>query len=98
MKKLIIPFLLIVLCFVLSGCNQTVKFDVNFIVDGEIYRTVGTSGNETIMIPENPTKDGYTFDGWYWDDGEWQKPFTLSLKRIFNRLITKSLVFARRGF
>ena len=76
MKKLIIPFLLIALCFVMIGCNQTVKFDVNFIVDGEIYRTVGTSGNETIMIPENPTKDGYTFDGWYWDDGEWQKPFT----------------------
>ena len=27
-------------------------------------------------MPENPTKEGYTFDGWYWDEGSWEKPFT----------------------
>ena len=27
-------------------------------------------------MPENPTKDGFIFDGWFWDEGTWQKPFT----------------------
>ncbi len=60
----------------LASCGKDVEFNVNFVVDGEIYATVGTSGEETIRIPENPTKDGYAFDGWYWDNGVWQKQFT----------------------
>ena len=59
-----------------ASCGKDVEFNVNFIVDGETYATIGTGGEETIKIPENPTKEGYTFDGWYWDDGVWQKPFT----------------------
>ena len=27
-------------------------------------------------MPENPTKDDYDFDGWYWDKDSWQTPFT----------------------
>ena len=60
----------------LASCGKDIEFNVNFVVDGEVYATVGTSGNESIRIPENPSKDGYTFDGWYWDNGVWQKPFT----------------------
>ena len=52
------------------------EFKVNFVVDGEIYATVDTNGNEVIKMPENPTKEGYNFDGWYWDKDEWEKPFT----------------------
>ena len=60
----------------LASCGKDVEFNVNFIVDGETYATIGTSGEETIKIPENPTKEGYTFDGWYWDNDVWEKPFT----------------------
>ena len=56
------------LAFVFSSCNNSVSFNVNFMVDGEVYNTVSTEGKETITIPENPTKEGYTFDGWYWDN------------------------------
>ena len=62
--------------FVFSSCNSSVSFNVNFMVDGEVYNTVSTEGKETITIPENPTKEGYTFDGWYWDNETWQTPFT----------------------
>ena len=68
-------FICLCFCFII-GCNKEVKFDVNFIVEGEIYKTVGTSGNEVIAIPADPVKDGYTFDGWYWDKDVWIKPFT----------------------
>jgi len=80
MKKLFIYLAilaaLITALFGLASCGQTVEFNVNFIVDGETYSTVGTGGEEVIAIPENPTKEGYTFDGWYWDKDTWQTPFT----------------------
>lgn len=67
--------LIAVLLFCLSSCSKA-EFELNFIVDDETYATVATGGNETIKMPDDPTKEGYTFDGWYWDDGEWKKPFT----------------------
>jgi len=54
--------------------NQNVI--LSFVVEGETYSTITTTGTETIQIPENPSKDGYTFDGWYWDKDVWSKPFT----------------------
>ncbi|MBO5287335.1 MAG: InlB B-repeat-containing protein [Clostridia bacterium] len=69
----IILIALLMLC--LSACGK-VEFKVNFVVDGEIYATVDTNGNEVIKMPENPTKEGCNFDGWYWDKDEWEKPFT----------------------
>ena len=80
MKKAMIPLFAIILALisiaVLSSCGGIVEFNVNFIVDGEVYATVGTSGEEAVKIPQNPTKEGYPFEGWYWDFGTWKKPFT----------------------
>ena len=61
--------------FVLSACDK-VEFKVNFVVDGAVYATLNTNGEEIINMPENPTKDDYDFDGWYWDKDTWQTPFT----------------------
>ena len=55
---------------------QSIAFEVSFIVDGEVYDTVKTNGSSTIKMPTDPTKEGYTFDGWYWDKDSWEKPFT----------------------
>ena len=52
------------------------EFQLKFMVDGEVYAVVNTAGEETVKLPENPTKEGYIFDGWYWDDGIWAQPFT----------------------
>ena len=59
----------------LASCEK-VECKVDFVVDGEIYATVNTSGKETIKIPSDPVKEGYVFDGWYWDNDVWNKPFT----------------------
>ena len=74
-RVLIVLFLIIIL-FSISGCKKKVKFNVNFYVENQIYEVVGTNGKEVIEMPINPTKDGYTFEGWYWDEGTWFKPFT----------------------
>ncbi|MBQ4585160.1 MAG: InlB B-repeat-containing protein [Clostridia bacterium] len=78
-KALVFIFVCIMLvsAFLLVSCGDSkVEFKVNFIVDGETYSTINTNGNEVISIPQNPTKEGYTFDGWFWDEGTWQRPFT----------------------
>ena len=70
MKKtavLILALTLSLLALVgLTACSS-VEFKVNFVVDGEVYDTITTAGNEAIQIPENPVKEGYTFEGWYTD-------------------------------
>ena len=65
----------LVTAFALVGCGK-VDFKLDFIVDGEVCATISTNGEEAIKLPDNPKKDGYIFDGWYWDNEIWKKPFT----------------------
>ncbi len=46
-----------------GGGTSTVVNDVNF-ADGSDYYTLDTSANRD-MFAHNPTRDGYTFTGWY---------------------------------
>lgn len=76
---LVILLVLILATTVVCGvaCNKTVKnLNLSFIVDGEVYSVITTDGESIVAIPDNPKKEGYVFDGWYWDDGVWAKPFT----------------------
>ncbi len=60
-----------------SGNSGSVTvYSINFIADGAVYAKISTKGREAIKLPDNPTKDGYIFDGWYWDNEIWKKPFT----------------------
>ena len=58
-----------------NGGGVTV-YSVNLIVDGSVYAKISTKGNEIVNLPANPKKEGYVFDGWYWDNEVWKKPFT----------------------
>ena len=81
MKKIKLVFLTLLLCVLglFTACDFMVKLDYNvdFVVDGTTIATVGTDGKE-IKIPTNPTKENYVFDGWYWDEGEWEEVFSLN--------------------
>ena len=46
----------------------TAKYDITFMADGQVIETIKTSGNELITLPTAPTKQGYTFKGWYFDE------------------------------
>ena len=79
MKKLLVLLLtmiMLVMGAVFISCDEVVNFKVSFVVDDAVYSTIDTSGNEVIKMPENPTKEGYTFEGWYWDKDVWNTPFT----------------------
>lgn len=82
MKKIKILFLTLItflLALFAVACGGGVQFDYNidFFVNGKVVQTIGTDG-KTISMPQNPVKEGYTFDGWYWDEGEWKEEFTLN--------------------
>ena len=62
------------LTFAFAACQ--VQFQLKFVVDGEVYHTIDTNGEEAVTLPADPTKDGYIFDGWYWDEDIWAQPFT----------------------
>ena len=60
-----------------SGSSGSVTvYSINFIADGAVYAKISTKGKEAIKLPDNPKKEGYVFDGWYWDNEIWKKPFT----------------------
>ena len=89
MKKAIIAvILLIALCAVLVSCKG-VNIGINFYVDGELYEGIRTKGEEEISMPKDPVKDGYVFQGWYWDEGVWTQPFTAS--SLLNQPVSEAL-------
>ena len=72
-----IMLFIVSLLLIASACGMSaVNVMISFDVDGTIEKTISTSGKEVVKMPEDPTKEGYTFDGWYWDKDTWEKPFT----------------------
>ena len=96
-RHLTLAFLCMALAFSvlgLSACGNAVVFKINFMVDGEVVSTINTGGNETIALPDDPVKEGFTFDGWYWDNDTWQRPFTAS--SLLNEPLSKDMnVYAK---
>ncbi|MBQ4444259.1 MAG: InlB B-repeat-containing protein [Clostridia bacterium] len=84
MKKSLVAVLCVIMLVLsiatLSACkNRTTKvkeITVSFVVDDAVYTTVKTDGKSSVSIPAAPTKEGYTFGGWYLDKDSWAKVFT----------------------
>ena len=55
------------LAFAACGKDKPTEYTVTFYVDGAVYDTVTTDGT-AITLPAAPTKEGYTFAGWYLDE------------------------------
>lgn len=71
MKKLfgLIVFIpiLVLSCGIFTACELGKK-KLEFYVNGELYKTIKTSGNEKIILPNIPTNSQQIFDGWYFED------------------------------
>lgn len=70
-SNLIVALLLVLIlgvCLVACGEEEVVTFTVTFDTQGGSNVAPITIGQgNAITLPENPTKDGYIFDGWYID-------------------------------
>lgn len=70
--------------------NITKKHQAKFIVDGEEYSLAYYSGNDTLIVPENPVKDGYAFDGWSLNGVDIiEIPTTISQDTTYHAVFTK---------
>lgn len=47
--------------------TEKIPYTVNFYADGELVNHTKTTVNDPLNLPEDPEKEGYTFDGWYVD-------------------------------
>jgi len=75
------------------SCSEN-DFGVNFVVDGEDYASISINGNDDVNMPADPTKEGYIFDGWYFDEGVWQAPF--AAEQLINGYLSDSMtVYAK---
>lgn len=66
MKKVLLGFIVFFTLFFISGCEDE-EYTVSFIVDSnEVY---SIEYNEDFKLPFDPSLDGSSFEGWYFDEG-----------------------------
>lgn len=79
MKNKFIILLLMICLFLIIGCNdnndndvnEPVTYTVTFDSDGgSVVSNQTVKENEKVVKPENPTKEGYTFLGWFIGEDE----------------------------
>ncbi len=56
-----------------GGGSVSSKKEISFNIDGEIIKVEKTDGNIKVSDLPKPEKDGYTFDGWYFDGAHKEK-------------------------
>ena len=49
---------------IVTGSFSVNSYNLTFVVEGEVYHTVSVNYGEAITLPEKPTKEGHTFNGW----------------------------------
>ncbi len=81
MKNTIIAILLFIAILLVGGAGYyaytEMTSEVSFYVDGEEYHSarVGRYAG-SVTLPDAPIKQGHVFDGWFFDEGVWQDPYT----------------------
>jgi uncharacterized repeat protein (TIGR02543 family) len=68
MKKTIFLLAMLLLSFGLIACDDEAMFLVSFETNGgSTMPSFRFDGQSELLIPDNPIKEGYLFDGWYMD-------------------------------
>ena len=80
MKKIGLSFFVLLSVLFLSSCvEEVMEYEVNFETNGgSTVEMITIIGDDAVEMPANPTKEGYEFDGWFWDDGEFVQSFTIN--------------------
>ena len=91
--KLLLVLMLVVMTVTTFVACGGINVNITFMVEGEEYGTVKASVASvvTMAFPSDPTKEDYAFDGWYWDEGTWQQPFTAN--SILDKPISENMSF-----
>ena len=67
--------------FIFAACKEsnlkpeTGMYSINYLIEGEVFYTSESLGNEILELPANPVRQGYDFAGWFVDQ-ECLMPFS----------------------
>lgn len=80
MKKHLLKLLLLccvgMLAISLFACvPSTEQYKLDFMVDGEVYHSRTTNGYSRVNPPADPSKEGFIFCGWYFDENVWSEEY-----------------------
>ena len=86
-KQIALAIILIILVMTLVACSNqtdatpgnTSTYKVTFMVDDAVYKTVKVEEGKSVRMPADPTKEGFSFVGWYSDEGTWESEMTVDL-------------------
>ena len=56
--------------FLLMGVWEVQTFTVKFMIDGKTYNEQTINWGQKVVLPDDPTKKGYEFIGWYTEEGQ----------------------------
>ncbi len=92
-KSIFVSILLILTALFCVNCvgTEQKKYDLSFLVDGNVYAVVETTGDEAITLPQQPIKHGYDFDGWFWEDGR----IFMENSLVYNPITEDTNLYAR---
>ncbi len=79
-KKMKLLSFLLMLILILSSCTNNSGISIMILFDSNGGSSVEsiTFDGDILDMPENPTKDGFIFDGWYFDNETFIIPLTIS--------------------
>lgn len=76
--KIISVLILLGALFFLASCKEKSSYVISFNADGGTrIEDVTHKEGESFNMPVDPTKEGYDFSGWYFDNQTFTKPFTV---------------------
>ncbi len=82
----------VILAFgVMAACQTPDEktYTVSFYDGIKLIEEIETAGNETIVLPAAPEKEGHTFIGWFLDKDSWKNELTES--SFVNQALTKDV-------
>lgn len=88
--SLIVAIISVLLIFTSCVAVKNINGTITFVVDDDIYGEIKIDESMTsVEMPNDPTKEGFVFGGWFYDKNTWNKPF--SLNSILNTPIANQI-------
>ena len=88
--SLIVAVISVLLIFTSCGVVKNINGIITFVVDDDVYGEIKIDESMTsVEMPNDPTKEGFVFGGWFYDKNTWNKPF--SLNSILNTPIANQI-------
>ncbi len=66
-----------VFLFACGKPNSILSYEISYIVDNQVYHESDIENGVIKQLPNDPVKTGYIFDGWFFDEGEWEEELTI---------------------